>query len=368
MTTATARRRPHFALLLLGSLALALPLTAAPGTVRIAQTNSAGDNVVLINPATNKIVGEITDIERPHGIKASPDGTRLYVTSMGEHTVDVVDARTLKVTRRIPTSGMPHNIAIGRDGRRLYVAIQDNPGGVDVIDTTTLQVIRTVRMRGATHNPFVTPDGKYVVAGISGAPIADPMVRGLTVIDTATLEPLWSLYYKGGVRPMTFDTNPDGSTKRIFAQISNLNGFLIVDFEQHKEVGRVEFPSDVPPEKQESAATGVMEGANTPAHGISVSPDGKTLWACSLRNSRVYAYALPDLKFLGAVPVGRAPYWLTFTPDSKTVYVANAMSGTVSVIDVASRKELTRIPVGQAVPERVETVLIDTAARAAAER
>src|SRR5437764_8217331 len=40
--------------------------TAAPGKVRIIQTNSAGDNVDIIDPATNKVVGEITGIEVNH--------------------------------------------------------------------------------------------------------------------------------------------------------------------------------------------------------------------------------------------------------------------------------------------------------------
>ena len=57
----------------------ALPL-AAQSKVRIIQTNSAGDNVHIIDPATNKVVGEIKDIEAGHGAGASPDGTRIYVT------------------------------------------------------------------------------------------------------------------------------------------------------------------------------------------------------------------------------------------------------------------------------------------------
>ena len=40
---------------------LALPLAAQ--TVRVIQTNSAGDNVHLIDPVTNKIVGEISGID-----------------------------------------------------------------------------------------------------------------------------------------------------------------------------------------------------------------------------------------------------------------------------------------------------------------
>ena len=55
-----------------------LPLTAAAqGTVRIVQTNSAGDNVHLIDPVTNTVVGEIGGIERgARGRRRRPTGAR----------------------------------------------------------------------------------------------------------------------------------------------------------------------------------------------------------------------------------------------------------------------------------------------------
>src|SRR6267154_4422537 len=113
-------------------LLLALPLAAS--TVRIIQTNSAGDNVHIIDPATNKVVGEITGIEVNHGAAAAPDGSRLYVSNESESTLDVVDGKTLRVTNKIPLSGHPNNIAAGRDGKRVYVSIAQAPGAVDVID------------------------------------------------------------------------------------------------------------------------------------------------------------------------------------------------------------------------------------------
>src|SRR6266571_8813855 len=91
-------------------LLLALPLAAS--TVRIIQTNSAGDAVSIIDPATNKVVGEINGIEVNHGAAAAPDGSRLYVSNEAESTLDVVDGRTLKVTNKIKLSGHPNNISI----------------------------------------------------------------------------------------------------------------------------------------------------------------------------------------------------------------------------------------------------------------
>lgn len=67
---------------------LAVPLTAA--TIRIVQTNSAGDNIHLIDPATNKVVGIIKGIEISHGATYSPDGTRYYISDEPKETLDVV--------------------------------------------------------------------------------------------------------------------------------------------------------------------------------------------------------------------------------------------------------------------------------------
>src|SRR4029077_11313134 len=102
--------------------------------VRIIQTNSAGDNVHIIDPATNKVVGVIEGIEVNHGTGVAPDGSRIYVSDEAESTLDVADAKTFKVIKKIPLSGHPSNMAVGKDGKRVYVGIAQEPGGVDVID------------------------------------------------------------------------------------------------------------------------------------------------------------------------------------------------------------------------------------------
>ena len=326
-----------------------LPVVAQSGAAQsgrpvIVQTNSAGDTVMLIDPATDRIVGEIPEAEVAHGAAAAPDGSRLYLSDEALSTVDVVDTRTLRITKRILLSGHPNNIAIHKNGRRAYVAITGAQGGVDVIDLVAQERVKTIRVLGGVHNPFITPDSKYVVAGSTGGAVA-------TVIDTETERAVWSIHFEGGVRPLCFETNPDGSTKRMFVQITNFHGFAIVDWAQKKEVGRITLP-EIPVAQRNSDG---IQGS--PAHGLLIAPDGKTLWSTSKFNSAVYAYSMPDLKYLGDVKVGTVPDWLTFTPDSKTLYVANAGSNSVSAVDITSMKEVARIPVGQ-VPKRNITAIL----------
>ena len=311
---------------------------------RIIQTNSAGDNVHVIDPATNKVVGIIHGIEAGHGAGGAPDGSRIYISDEASSTLDVVDARSLDVIKKIPLSGHPNNMAVGKDGTRVYVGIIQEPGGVDVIDTVSMQRVKTVPTQGTIHNAYVTPDGRFVVAGSIAA-------ATINVIDAKTEEPAWTLKMDLGIRPMTFSTNPDGSTRWIFAQLTGFNGFAVVDFATRKEIRRITNP-DLPPGKMT-----VPEGSD-PSHGMAVTADGKTLVVCSRLNNYLYSYALPGLTLIGGAELGgKGAGWVTLTPDGKTAYVANPVTNDVSVVDVASMKETTRIPVGF-VPKRNATVAL----------
>jgi len=312
--------------------------------VRIIQTNSAGDNVDVIDPVTNKVVGVIEGIEVNHGVAVAPDGSRIYVSDEAESTLDVVDSTTLKVTQRIPLSGHPNNIAVAPDGRRVYVGIIQTPGGVDVIDTSILKNIKTLPTKGTIHNPYVTPDGRYLVAGSIQA-------KTINVIDTQTDETDWTLQLDRGIRPMAFAKNPDGSTKWIFVQLTDFNGFAVVDFATHKEIRRIQNPALAPGKSE-------IPGGAEPSHGLAVTPDGKTLVVCSRLNNELYSYSIPDLTVTGRAELGgKGAAWVTLTPDGKTAYVSNAVTNDVSAVDLKSMKEIALIAVGY-VPKRNATGML----------
>jgi YVTN family beta-propeller protein len=333
------------------ALAAGLTVSAAAQDVRIIQTNSRDDVIHLIDPATNTVVGEIGEIPIPHGVAAAPDGSRLYVSSEAKNTLDVVDGETLEIVKEIPLSARPNNISIGRDGRYVYVGIMDGEGGIDVVDTSTLENVRHIDTSSRVHNTYVTPDGRYFLAGTFGGE------RNLLVYDAATEQLAWSLFERRndstleGVRPIAMETRGDGSTARLFVQISDFHGFVVVDFDAGSEIARIDLP-EVPPEQQDP---GPFNAA--PAHGIGVAPDGETLWVCSRLNSHVYAYSLPNLEYLGGVETGNHPDWLTFSPDSRYVYVANGGSDDVSVVEIDTLTEVARLPVGRSPKRNIAAVL-----------
>jgi YVTN family beta-propeller protein len=333
----------------LSILLLALPMLAATDQLRIIQSNAAGDRIHIIDPASNKVVGEIKGVEAVHGVTASPDGSRIYFSSEADSTLGVADAKTFQIIKKIPLSGRPNNIAISPDGRRVYVGIRqkvgDNPGVADVIDTTSLSKVKSIRTEGPVHNLYTTPDGKNVVAG-------DATGNGyVSVLDTQADAPAWSVQLGSNIRPMAISKNADGSTRSIFVQVGDYNGFVVVDFKTHKEVARITHP------KLAAGKTAIPTGSSE-SHGIGVTADQKTLAVCSRLNDALYTYSLPDLKLSGTAYLsGKGCAWLTLTPDGKRAYVADPVGNSTLVVDLPSMKEVAKIPVGQ-VPKRNYTMVI----------
>lgn len=342
-------------------LALA-PMSAWASMARIYITNSAGDSVHVIDPATNKVVQVIKGVEGAHGIAFSPDGSRVYVSNEADSTLDVFDRKSGKLTRKVALSAHPNNIAVAKDGR-IVVGIARDPGALDIIDPATLTRTKSVPVNGRLHNVYVTPDSKFVITGSIRTGV-------VTVIDLVTEQIAWEVKLDKGIRPMAIEAAPDGSTKRIFAQLSDLNGFAVVDFATRAEVARIKLPA-TKTEFETDAGRG-----SAPSHGIGVAPDGRTLWVTSIPNNAVFAYALEDLKLIGevALPSLKLPghgeisavaNWVTFTPDSKTIYVSNAGLRSVSAIDTKSMKLIAVIPVGE-VPKRINTLTIPEGPRSTA--
>ena len=320
---------------------------------RIYITNSAGNTVDVIDSSTNQVVQVIRGIELPHGVTFSPDGKRVYISNESESIVDVVDRESAKILKKIALSGHPNNLTITKDGGRVLVGIREDPGSVDVVDTNSLERTKSISVDGSVHNVYVTPDGKYAVSGSIEN-------KAATVIDLNTEKAVGEIKFDRSVRPMAFDTNPDGSTRRIFVQLSGVNGFAVVDFASRKEIARILLP------EQPGGFGTAEERLGTPSHGIGVTPDGKSLWVNSTVANAIFKYSLPDLQLVGhcalpvqqpanRAPVGAVPEWITFTPDSQRVYDSNSGARSVSVIDAKTLKLVDVVNVGE-VPKRINTL------------
>ena len=352
----TTRKR----FLFVSSLWILLATPLAAETVRIYVTNRGGTTIDVIDPATNKVVQTIGNIESPEVVRFSPDGSRLYIPYRGENFLIVMDRKSEKIIKKVPLSGWPNEAVVTKDGKLILVCIRntgteaEDAGALDIIDAASLEKVKSIPVKRGLHDIAVTADGKYAAAGAPGG-------RFLVVFDLQKMEAAWEVQYDSGVNPIAIENNPDGSGRRIFVNLGALNAFSVVDFAKRAEVARIKAPD-------EPTGFGAGRGCESNAHGIGISPDQKTLWVNSRPSNSVFAYSLPDIKLLGHVSLPEQPVpgkpsrsgnpaWITFTPDSKTVYVSSCGVKAVTAIDVQKIKEVARIPVGE-MPDRISTLAL----------
>ncbi len=344
-------RRPFTGLALVVTGLIVLSLIVLGRTVRVAQvdeggsrarrilyvTNSAGDDVTLVDAETHRVIGSIETGTTPHGLVASPDGRRIYITGETDDDVVAIDTTTAKVLWKAPVGEQPNEPALTADGRHIYVPIRMSDV-TDVVDTTTGQRINSIRIGRVPHNAYPSPDGKWIYVTSRGD-------EKISIIDPATQQVVGDVPLGGEPRPVAFTKD----NTRAYSTLTGLHGFVVADLAQRKVIERIELPKADLPE--------ISVSGYTDTHGIALSRDDKQFWATNVFGNAVTAFSVPEHKVLTSVPVGLAPNWMTFSPDGELLYVSNSGSNDVSVIDIMLLREVVRIPVGMS-PKRLLVVTV----------
>ena len=108
---ACARPFSRFSFVLaLGASLPALSPAISPawaGAALIYVTNSAGDSIHVIDPATNKVVQEFKGVEATHGIAFAPDGSRVYVSNEPDSTSTCSTAKSGKLIKKCSSATGP---------------------------------------------------------------------------------------------------------------------------------------------------------------------------------------------------------------------------------------------------------------------
>ncbi len=344
-------------LIILGRTESAPPAAAGESRPRqiLYVTNSAGDDVTVVDAETHRVIGSIETGTTPHGLVGSPDGRRIYITGETDDDVVAVDTTTSQVLWKTPVGEQPNEPALTADGRHLYVPIRMSDVA-DVVDTTTGKRINSITIGRVPHNAYPSADGKWIYVTSRGD-------RKITIIDPATQQVAGEVPLGGEPRPVSFTRD----NTRAYSTITGLHGFVVADMQQRKVIERVELPKANLPE--------ISVAGYTDTHGVALTKDDKQFWVTDVFGNGVTAFSVPEHKVLTRVPVGLAPNWMTWSPDGELLYVSNSGSNDVSVIDIKLRREVVRIPVGSS-PKRLLVVTVpegmsgpdDSAWRTAARR
>src|SRR5690242_18948883 len=140
----------------LGLIALAGGAAAATRSM-LYVANSQGDDITIIDLATQKVVKTLKVGPIVHGVCAQACGPRAFATIESEHSLKVIDTKTSTVTDTIPLGGQPNECAATNDGRYEAVPLLAPVSTSVVVDVAQKKIVKSFPTR-YHHNCF-TPDG-----------------------------------------------------------------------------------------------------------------------------------------------------------------------------------------------------------------
>jgi YVTN family beta-propeller protein len=299
-------------------------------------TNSAGDDVTIVDTATNKVIGRIEVGPHPHGIAAPAKADFLLVTIEGSKPGELVwiDPRTDKVEKRIPIGPAPNQLAVTPDGKFAYIPVSD--GHYEVVDVAAGKIIERIFTGGRPHNTLSSVNGQRMYLAPMGAP------KKVTIVDVATHKAVGEIPFSSVVRPVAVTKDE----KRFFALVDGLVGLEMADVPSRKMIHRV--PAELAPE---------LKTVGSRSHGLGIRPDEKEIWECDVEHKEVHVYDITSdrPKQIATIPIGGTVYWLTFSPDGRNCYVSTRSRNEVTVVDTSTKQIVARIPAGKE-PKRLIVV------------
>jgi YVTN family beta-propeller protein len=116
---------------------------------------SHGNEVVVIDTATDTVAGHIADTPGVHGLAVAPDLKRGFTTNGRENKVGIIDLETLKTLAKVDTGANPDGMLYVPSTQEVY-AFNGRGQSATVIDAKAGQVVATVPLGGKPE--FATAD------------------------------------------------------------------------------------------------------------------------------------------------------------------------------------------------------------------
>ncbi|HWC72377.1 MAG TPA: hypothetical protein VG454_00470 [Gemmatimonadales bacterium] len=150
-------------------------LTAEPGTGRVFVSRQT--HVMVIDGTNGKVIGDIPDTPRNHGIALAPKSNHGFITSAGDSTVTMFDLKTLAPIKKIKVStGGLDGIMYEDFSDRIILTNHSRPIGTAVaLDAKTGDIVGTANLEddspeGAASDGkgkiFVNNEGKSTIQTI----------------------------------------------------------------------------------------------------------------------------------------------------------------------------------------------------------
>ena len=179
------------------------------------ETNTAyeshGDIVQVVDLATGKVTGTISDLSGVHGVTVSHEFNKGFISNGKSSTVTVFDLTTFKTLETIKVTGQNPDAILFDSFSKLVFTFNGKTSDATVIDAKTNEIKGTIKLSGKPEFPQADLKGKIYVN------IEDK--SEIQVIDTKSLKVMNSWSIAPGEEPsgLAFDLQ----TQRLFSVCSN---------------------------------------------------------------------------------------------------------------------------------------------------
>jgi DNA-binding beta-propeller fold protein YncE len=185
---------------------------------------------MIVDGATGKVLGDIPDTPRTHGIALAPKSNHGFTTNGGDSTSTMFDVRTMAVIKKIK-AGMDGLDGIMYDDAtdKILTINHSRPiGTAVVIDAKTGDVVGKVELSGTAPEGGVSDGKGKIYINIENK-------NAIDVVDTKT----WKVVATWPIAPCEGPTGiaMDRTTNRIFAGCSDTS--VVVDATSGKVVAKI---------------------------------------------------------------------------------------------------------------------------------
>jgi len=328
-------------------------LYASDGTVDVA--NSTQYIFLYEVSGANKKSPLLKQVLRPTnahvGLVFSPDGSKLYAAGGRDDVVNIFTkstdlwaaAGTIRLNHG--SSGIGNGVApnagglaLSSDGKTLVVVNNYNDS-ISVIDTDTA----TVRYEHDLRPFFAGNEGQaggvggtfpfaVVVKGNTIAYVTSDRDREVIAIDISSPTSgrlIKRIKLDGNALGLTLDA----SQRRLYVAEDNADQVAAIDTKTNRVIAKIDAraPEGTLPAGDDARYT----GAGT--FGVTLSPDGRTLYAVNAGSNSIAVISIeesrhlgkaPDYGVIGLIPTAYEPHDITFSPDGSWMYIVNGKSVT----------------------------------------
>jgi DNA-binding beta-propeller fold protein YncE len=203
-------------------------ITAEPGTGRL--FISRGTHVMVVDGNTGKLLGDIADTPRVHGVGIAAKENHGFTTNGGDSSVTMFDLKTLAFIKKIPIKvGGLDGIMYDDASNEIILTNHSNPGTAVSLDAKTGDILGTAELEDrAPEGAASDGKGKLYVNNESKNTIQVIETKGMKVTASWPIEPC------DGPTGIALDRK----TSRIFSGCSKKS--VVVDAKSGKVVATID--------------------------------------------------------------------------------------------------------------------------------